>query len=189
MSESRRTFALANKTTALNVQDATKTVINPKKKKGNKIMALKVNLYKNPNSNSRTYGKVYGRVENAEPMSIDDLAKHMAEHNTPFSKGVIKGILVDMVGCIRHLCLDGLPVKLDNLAIIKCQVQSAPADTYKDFNLQKNIKNIRLSAISTGEFTRAELTKIGKLEYTSLAESLRQSEDDGGEDDGEGGNG
>lgn len=108
----------------------------------------------------------------------------MADHSTPFSKGVIKGILDDMVICIRHLCLDGHPVKLDNLAIIKCQVESTGADSYKDFNLQKHIKAIRLSAISTGEFTRAELSKAGKLEYTTLAAKLRDPEDEDGGDDG-----
>lgn len=149
-------------------------------------MSLKVNLYKNQNSNSKTFGKIYGRAENDEPMSIEDLAQHMADHNTPFSKGVIKGILTDMVSCIRHLCLDGHPVKLDNLAIIKCQVESKGADSFKEYNLQKNVKSIKLTAIATGEFTRAELTKAGKLEYTSLADSLRGAEEPEGEDEGDG---
>jgi hypothetical protein len=84
-----------------------------------------------------------------------------------------------MVSCIRELALEGKPVKLDNLAIIKCQVETTGANSYADFNLQKNVRNIKLSAVSTGEFTRKELNKSGRLEYTSMANYLRNPEDDG----------
>ena len=156
-------------------------------------MALKINLYKNNNSSSRSYGLVYGRVENDEPMSIGDLAQHMHDHNSPYETGLILGILTNMVKCIRELALDGKPVKLDNLAIIKCQVETKGAESYLDFDLSRNVKGIRLSAVSTGDFRRDELKKACKLGYTSLAESLRDGErdpDDGGDgDNGEGGNG
>ncbi|MBR1395460.1 MAG: hypothetical protein IJ559_07365, partial [Prevotella sp.] len=95
-----------------------------------------------------------------------------------------------MVKCIRELALEGKPVKLDNLAIIKCQVESKGANSYLAYDLGKHVKNIRLSVVGTGDFTRAELNKAGELAYTSLAESLRNAErpqpepePDGGDDD------
>jgi len=33
----------------------------------------------------------------------------MSNHNTPFSKGAIKGMLTDMVVCIKELLLEGIP--------------------------------------------------------------------------------
>ena len=41
----------------------------------------------------------------------------MSNHNTPYSSGVIKGVLADMVSCTKELILDGKNVKLDDLAI------------------------------------------------------------------------
>ncbi len=40
----------------------------------------------------------------------------MSNHNTPYSSGVIKGVLADMVSCTKELILDGKNVKLDELA-------------------------------------------------------------------------
>ena len=137
-------------------------------------MALKVNLYKNNNTTSQHFGKVYARVENDEPMGLKALAQHMHDHNSPYETGLIIGILTNMVKCIRELALEGKPVKLDNLAIIKCQVESTGAGSYRDYDLGKNVRNIRLSAVSTGDFSRAELNKAGNLAYTSLAEKLRE---------------
>ena len=68
---------------------------------------VQLNVYKNNDSTSEQYGKAYVRVDYKEMYDIDKLAEHMAVHNTPFTKGTIKGILTDMVGCIRHLTLDG----------------------------------------------------------------------------------
>ena len=137
---------------------------------------LKINLYRNNNTASRGYSKIYARVENDPPMNLRELSKHMHDHNCPYDLGTIMGVLTQMVSCIRELTLDGKPVKIDNLAIFSCQVESSGANSYLAFDVAKNVKNIRLGARSTGEFSRAELNKAGKVGYTSLAESLRDAE-------------
>ena len=151
-------------------------------------MSLKLNLYRNTMTTSKGYGMIYARVENDKPMTIEQLAQHMHDHNSPYETGLIIGILTNMVKCIRELALEGKPVKLDNLAIIKCQVESKGAESYLAYDLGKHVKNIRLSTMATGDFSRAELNKAGALAYTSLAESLRnaerpQPEPDDGDDD------
>ena len=89
----------------------------------------------------------------------------MSEHNTPYSKGAIKGVLTDMIGCIRELMLEGKAVKLDGLAIfsagIKTKKKGAP--TSEDFSTTKHIDSVYMRARATGEFTRAELTKAGNV--------------------------
>ena len=62
-------------------------------------------------------GLWYARPVISETLDIEALSKHMSKHNTPFSPGVIKGVLADMVTCIKELILDGKNVKLDDLAI------------------------------------------------------------------------
>ena len=85
---------------------------------------LELNIFKNNNRTSVSYGKYYAHVEYKKTMSIHDMALHMAEHNTPFSVGTIEGILRDFVNCTREQCLNGNTVKIDNLAIFKCSVQA-----------------------------------------------------------------
>ena len=63
---------------------------------------IELYLSKNMIEGSAAYGKYYPRVSYKQTMNIHDMAKHMAEHNTPFSEGTIEGILRDFVRCTRE---------------------------------------------------------------------------------------
>ena len=139
-------------------------------------MGLQVNLYKNNNSKSKGYNMIYSRVENDKPMTLDELAAHMHDHNSPYDEGIILGVLKQMTRCIRELILDGKPVKLTDLCIFKAAVTSGPAASYLAYDLGKDVKKVRLACFACGKFTRSELAKASKLSYTSLAQSLRDAE-------------
>ena len=129
-------------------------------------MSVFYRKYQNKNRHSVAYGKWFARaVTIGKTIDINELAKHMSEHNTPYSKGAIKGVLTDMVGCIRELMLEGKAVKLEGLAIfsagIKTKKKGAP--TSEDFSTTKHIDSVYMRARATGEFTRAELTKAGNV--------------------------
>ncbi|MBR4564537.1 MAG: hypothetical protein IKO26_08815 [Paludibacteraceae bacterium] len=157
-----------------------------------------IELYvsQNNNTTSRAYGNWYARVAYKQTLGIDDMAKHMAEHNTPFSKGTIAGILKDFVSCTREQCLNGNTVMIDNLAIFKCSVVangvSKLYDKQNDVLIRAAIgaatatktddeghtvtvptgnalKSLKLLAQATGEFTKAELNKDGRLAWTDAA--------------------
>ena len=132
-------------------------------------MALRVYVSQNENEKVGTVGNYYARVDNLPPIGIDELADLIKEHNVGFSKGSIVGILKDMVSIIRHEVLSGQPVKIDDLAIIKASVENKGgwADL-KDVSLRiggekDNIQAIRLVAQATGDFTKQELSKDGRL--------------------------
>ena len=74
-------------------------------------------------SQSELAGKIYARVDYKQELSVQDMAQHMAEHNTAFSEGTITGILIDFVKCIREQVLMGNTVKINNLAIFKATVE------------------------------------------------------------------
>ena len=53
---------------------------------------IRVKLYQNKNEKNETvYNKWYPRVIVEETIGLEKLPAHMASHNTPFSKGAIKG--------------------------------------------------------------------------------------------------
>jgi hypothetical protein len=134
-------------------------------------------------SQSELAGKIYARVDYKQELSVQDMAHHMAEHNTMFSEGSITGILIDFVKCIREQVLMGNTVKINNLAIFKATVEGNGLDTLYDAQTDKvatatlgtlkdgdktgpAVKVIKLLAQSTGDFTREELKKDVKFSFT-----------------------
>ena len=123
-----------------------------------KIMSLKLKVRQVQNPNMMGYPKWYSSVSyEKKQMDIESLAEHMAQHNTPFSQGVIKGILTDFVNCVREQCLLGRRVLIDNLAIFKIGVQTTGADTYAQAKQRSMIKRVKLNIFAEGEFTSTEL--------------------------------
>ena len=135
------------------------------------------------NSESEQAGKYYARVSYKQTMGVQEMAHHMAEHNTMFSEGSITGILIDFVKCVREMVLMGNTVKIDNLAIFKATVEANGLETLYDAENDKTasatigqlaegqktgaaVKVIKLLAQSTGDFTRDELKKDVKLSWT-----------------------
>ena len=135
------------------------------------------------NSETEQAGKMYARVSYKQTMNVQDMAKHMAEHNTMFSEGSICGILIDFVKCVREMVLMGNTVKIDNLAIFKATVEANALETLYDAENDKTataalgtlpagaktgnaVKTVKLLAQSTGEFTRDELKKDVKFAWT-----------------------
>ena len=159
-------------------------------------------------SETEQAGKYYARVSYKQTMTIQDMAHHMAEHNTIFSEGSILGVLTDFIHCVREMVLNGNTVKLDNLAIFKATVEANGLETLYDATADKvasatlgtlkegektgsAIKVIKLLAQSTGDFTREELKKDVKLSWTdkTKAEIAAAKGDNTGASGSEGSNG
>jgi len=144
---------------------------------------IELYLSQNNNDSSKAYGKYYPRVSYKQTMNIHDMAKHMAEHNTPFSEGTIEGILRDFVKCTREQTLLGNTVKVDDLAIFKVSaigngcavlydkendktITASIGEIGKDDRTGPSVQSLKLLAQATGEYTREELNKVAKLGWT-----------------------
>ena len=138
---------------------------------------------RDPQSQTEEEGKLYARVSYKESMSVQDVATHMASHNTIYSEGTIVGVMTDFVRCVRHLILEGKTVKIDNLAIFKATVEANGLTVLYDADTDKvasatlgtlaagaktgaAVKVVKLLAQATGEVTRDELKKSVKLTWT-----------------------
>ena len=114
------------------------------------------------------YGKYYAYPVITQTVDIDGLAEHMASHNTPFSKGAIKGMITDMVSCIKELTLQGFAVKIDDLAIFSIGIRNKEgAASEKEFTIAKNIDGFRLRARGTGEFSAKTINLEATLKKAS----------------------
>ena len=129
---------------------------------------LHYKIDQNKSKGNKAYGKWFARATVNQTIDLEQLAEHMANHNTPYSKGAIFGVLTDMVNCIHELVLDGNAVKIPNLAIFSAGLTTKLAKTRKDFTVTENIKSVRLRSRSTGNFTRAELTSAAQMQEASV---------------------
>ena len=159
-------------------------------------MALELNLTKNTNEQLEgTLGKYYARVEYKGTIGIKELAAHMHQHNTAFSKGIVMGVLGDMVDCIKHLVLDGYTVKIDDLGIFKASVDANGLTLEKgakisagrgvqrtDEELQANIGaqqfavgDVKIIMQATGNTVIEKMNSDAKLSFTSKTKAMVKS--------------
>ena len=106
--------------------------------------------------------KWYARPVVNETLNIEALAKHMSDHNTPFSPGVIRGVLTDMVACIKELILG--------------------AESAETFKIGTHVKGVRLRARATGELSNKQLNLEATLREQGVYNVAPSS---GGTDTGE----
>ena len=134
-------------------------------------LLIAVRQYKNakmPEAN----GKYFAYPVITETIDINGLAAHMASHNTPFSKGAIKGMITDMVICVKELASQGFAIKIDDLAIFSIGIKNKEgALSEKEFNVAKNIEGFKLRARGTGEFKAANLEATLKRVTSLLGET------------------
>ena len=136
------------------------------------------------------YGKYYARPVVTQTVDLNGLAEHMTEHNTGFSPGATKGLLTDMVKCIKELVLQGLAVKIDDLAIFSIGLKTKKgADSEDDFSVAKNIEGVRLRARATGNLTSSKLDIQASLKNAAnllVEDSSKTTTPSGPDGDGSG---
>ena len=159
-------------------------------------MALELNLTKNTNDAIQgTLGKYYARVEYKGTIGLRELASHMHHHNTAFSKGIITGVLNDMVDCIKELALLGYVVKIDDLGLFKVSVDAngltlengakmtaGRGAQRTDEELEQNIGiqqfavgAVKLIMQATGETTIDNMNRDARLAFTSKTKAMIKS--------------
>ena len=90
------------------------------------------------------------RIQMNKAMSSAEFVQHISDHNGAFSKGVVRGVTTDMVGCLREMLLAGNKVEIDGLGTFFIPLQNK-------------------SATSIDKFTSANIGKVNVL-FTPSAE-------------------
>lgn len=153
------------------------------------MILFKLSKNKNPKI-KEAYGKYYARPVVTQTVDLNGFAEHMTEHNTGFSPGATKGLLTDMVKCIKELVLQGLAVKIDDLAIFSIGLKTKKgADSEDDFSVAKNIEGVRLRARATGNLTSSKLDIQASLKNAAnllVEDSSKTTTPSGPDGDGSG---
>lgn len=110
--------------------------------------------------------KTYACAQSRGIMDIEDLARHMNNHGTPLSRGVIAAVLTDMVSCMREALLDGFILHIGELGNFYAVLKSrGVAESVED--PKTHIKPI---------FTAADITDVN-LRFEAGSEFANMIED------------
>lgn len=145
---------------------------------------VKPNLFRGNTS----YGKYFAKAVTKELIDIEGLAKLMKNRNLPYSSGAIKGMLEDMVSCIKEQLLAGNAVKIDDLAIFGISIRNVEggAESEKDFNAAKHIEGVSLTCRAAGDLMNRNVK--AEIEFNKTDACNCKDDDIDGETGNGGGN-
>ena len=123
---------------------------------------IELYLSQNNNNSSVGYGKYYPRVSYKQTLNIHEMAKHMSEHNTPFSEGTID-LAIFKVSVIGNGCAKLYDPETDKT------ISASIGTIGKNDKTGAAVQSLKLLAQATGEYTREELNKVAKLGWTDKA--------------------
>ena len=126
----------------------------------------------------------YATAVSDREMSFEDFVTHISEHNSPYSRGTIHGVLMDTLDCLKHLILDGKSVRFSDLGLFSIGMTSR-GEVSKEKVTAASVLGVHLIVRNTKTWSNAELKKLTKIvaydDYTTGAE------DGGGTSQGGGG--
>ena len=113
-------------------------------------------------------------------MTFDEFVAHIASHNSPYSRGVVNGVLMDTLDCLQELILDGKSVRFADLGLFSLGMSSRAEQTKKAVSAQ-SIEDVHLIVRNTKTWSNAELKKKCKLqEYGVFGTDDSDDSDNGG---------
>ena len=108
-----------------------------------KKIQYSVNMQHNPQKPDEAK-KAYGKLQLTGIVDIDELAEHITEHNSVFSKGTIVGCITEMVACVREYLLQGYKIDLGYLGTFTPSISCTGAKTKDEFTTS-NIKQLNVN--------------------------------------------
>ena len=149
---------------------------------------LKYRKYQRINSqNKEEDPKWYAKAVQDRTIDFEALVTHMSEHNSPYSRGVIHGVLTDMLDCVKELVLDGKNVRLGDLGLFSVGISSKGALTSKMWTVSTHLKGVHLNVRNTKTWSNNELRESCSIEelmeYTKEDENTSTDTEESGEAD------
>lgn len=114
--------------------------------------------------------KAYAKNQVNEIWSIGKFAKHIADHNGVYSRGMVKGVLSDMCECLVEQLLNGNKIQLGELGTFGISISSTPAESLEKFTV-KNIKAVNILFAPGEDFDNL----IGRAEFNLVASRAAQN--------------
>ena len=118
----------------------------------------------------------YATVVTDREMNFEEFVDHISSHNSPYSRGTVHGVMMDMLDCLKELILDGKSVRLGDLGLFSIGMSSR-GEVSRDKVSSASVEGIHLLVKNTKNWSNSELKKLCKI----TAYDARGGEEDGSE--------
>ena len=116
----------------------------------------------------------YATVVTDREMNFEEFVDHISSHNSPYSRGTVHGVMLDMLDCLKELILDGKSVRLGDLGLFSIGMSSR-GEVSRDKVTSASVEGIHLLVKNTKNWSNSELKKLCKI----TAYDARGGEEDG----------
>ena len=116
----------------------------------------------------------YATVVTDREMNFEEFVDHISSHNSPYSRGTVHGVMMDMLDCLKELILDGKSVRLGDLGLFSIGMSSR-GEVSRDKVTSASVEGIHLLVKNTKNWSNSELKKLCKI----TAYDAREGEEDG----------
>lgn len=124
--------------------------------------------------------KWYATAVTDRELSFEDFVTHIAEHNSPYSRGTVHGVVMDMLDCLQECILDGKSVRLSDLGLFSIGMTSKAEDTKAKVTAQ-SVDGVHLIVRNTKTWSNSELKKKCKIvEYDTYGTTEDDTDEPGG---------
>ena len=128
-------------------------------------------VYMQPNPMDETAApKAYAKAQMPELMTFEKFIDHIAKHNGVFTRGTVRGVVVDMCECLVEMLLEGKKVLLGELGSFWVSLTSEGAATMEEFTASK-IKAVNIIFTPGSDFENL----IGNAEFNLVASRVAQA--------------
>ena len=104
----------------------------------------------------------YATAVSDREMNFEDFVTHISEHNSPYSRGTIHGVLMDTLDCLKELILDGKSVRFSDLGLFSIGMTSRGEETREKVTAA-SVQGVHLIVRNTKNWSNAELKKLTKI--------------------------
>lgn len=118
----------------------------------------------------------YATVVTDREMNFEEFVDHISSHNSPYSRGTVHGVMMDMLDCLKELILDGKSVRLGDLGLFSIGM-SSHGEVSRDKVSAASVEGIHLLVKNTKTWSNSELKKLCKI---TAYDSYGAEETDGG---------
>ena len=104
----------------------------------------------------------YATVVTDREMNFEEFVDHISSHNSPYSRGTVHGVMMDMLDCLKELILDGKSVRLGDLGLFSIGM-SSHGEVSRDKVSAASVEGIHLLVKNTKTWSNNELKKLCKI--------------------------
>lgn len=140
------------------------------------LSTIRYCLQKSMNAKSTSYGKYYAQPVSQGTVNLDELAAHISDHGSVYTRDVVIGVMTKMVDCINELLAQGYKVKLGELGTFYNSIHNdgkkAVSDPSKFDVAQIAGVNLRFLPFSgkklSGKYNNASTTRADRHAYECM---------------------